>query len=414
MTRNIIQNDDDHEVVLDISSLSERASNKLRRRRSFASQRRQRFIEKTWVVAMAAPPLDIKPLKRAIGLDSDQVIAKRQEEKDGETITTVDDSNSNSSYAAVATPSCNVTLLIPWIEDSRERKKLYGSDSIRWDDGSLGRWQQTAFIRQWAREKLNIEDEITDGLRIRFYPAHQANNDDKNCNDDFFYDACPVSLDVLQKLKEEEEDNASSYDDSSSDEDEIITTRVKIICMDLQGQEKEFMLVDDKLIQSTTAATENISISNKPESRMNMYLHEKATKNSGGGTNVPTVVDSSRSTAQSLSIVPPESDVSCISMNDDSPISKAGIKLQPSPVQVEILHPYQHDSSGRNHNRARTSPAYLFSSSQPLAIPSRRFRASYNILLLLQMAAWNVSILFGLFALWFVLIDERYLVLLVS
>ena len=63
----------------------------------------------------------------------------------------------------------SVALVIPWLESSTEREKLYGSTN-KFSDGLKGMEQQESWIKQYAKERCNMESEANE-LKYIWYPA---------------------------------------------------------------------------------------------------------------------------------------------------------------------------------------------------------------------------------------------------
>ena len=63
----------------------------------------------------------------------------------------------------------SVALVIPWLESSTEREKLYGTTN-QFSNGPRGMKQQELWIKQYAKERCNMEREAND-LKYIWYPA---------------------------------------------------------------------------------------------------------------------------------------------------------------------------------------------------------------------------------------------------
>lgn len=63
----------------------------------------------------------------------------------------------------------SVALVIPWLESSTEREKLYGSTN-KFSDGHKGMEQQESWIKQYAKDRCNMELEANE-LKYIWYPA---------------------------------------------------------------------------------------------------------------------------------------------------------------------------------------------------------------------------------------------------
>lgn len=63
----------------------------------------------------------------------------------------------------------SVALVIPWLESSTEREKLYGSTN-KFSNGHKGMEQQELWIKQYAKERCNMESEANE-LKYIWYPA---------------------------------------------------------------------------------------------------------------------------------------------------------------------------------------------------------------------------------------------------
>jgi digalactosyldiacylglycerol synthase len=78
-------------------------------------------------------------------------------------------------YCARIFTESKVTLVIPWLTRREDREKLFGPkncDNCPFDDASEGgQEQQTKYIRHFAKERCNFEDEEVKRLRILFYDA---------------------------------------------------------------------------------------------------------------------------------------------------------------------------------------------------------------------------------------------------
>ena len=63
----------------------------------------------------------------------------------------------------------SVALVIPWLESSEEREKLYGAAN-KFSDGPQGMKEQELWIKQYAKERCNMEVEANE-LKYIWYPA---------------------------------------------------------------------------------------------------------------------------------------------------------------------------------------------------------------------------------------------------
>lgn len=63
----------------------------------------------------------------------------------------------------------SVALVIPWLESSEEREKLYGSAN-KFSDGPQGMKEQELWIKQYAKERCDMEIESNE-LKYIWYPA---------------------------------------------------------------------------------------------------------------------------------------------------------------------------------------------------------------------------------------------------
>lgn len=63
----------------------------------------------------------------------------------------------------------SVALVIPWLESSTEREKLYGSTN-KFSNGHEGMEQQESWIKQYAKERCNMELEANE-LKYIWYPS---------------------------------------------------------------------------------------------------------------------------------------------------------------------------------------------------------------------------------------------------
>ena len=63
----------------------------------------------------------------------------------------------------------SVALVIPWLESSEEREKLYGAAN-KFSDGPEGMKEQESWIKQYAKERCNMETEANE-LKYIWYPS---------------------------------------------------------------------------------------------------------------------------------------------------------------------------------------------------------------------------------------------------
>jgi hypothetical protein len=82
----------------------------------------------------------------------------------------------NKDEAAVTTDGLgnrrhqgSVALVIPWLESSSEREKLYGANN-KFSNGAQGMKEQETWIKQYAKERCNMELEANE-LKYIWYPA---------------------------------------------------------------------------------------------------------------------------------------------------------------------------------------------------------------------------------------------------
>ena len=214
--------------------------------------------QSVWVVAVAAPPLHLLPLSKALSLI-----------RSSANINIHQTMNQSSS-------SQRVTLLLPWVEDRNERSLLYG-ESTRFNDGALGREQQTEYIRRWSVENSGLpKDMVNRHLRIRFYPAKYAlpsRNMKSICKFLPKATTLPVSYEVLQKLKEEDGD------------DIVFDNDIKLLCVDFQGQEKMYLLRDvlrTSTVNETVEKTSSVSVQSKAATASLMETQPSESKDDDG------------------------------------------------------------------------------------------------------------------------------------
>jgi len=109
------------------------------------------------VVTTAALPwrtgTAVNPLLRALYLVRFQREHQRVDDADG------GETNSKGSVA----------LVIPWLESSEERNKLYGATN-KFSDGPQGMKEQEQWIKQYAKERCDMEVEANE-LKYIWYPA---------------------------------------------------------------------------------------------------------------------------------------------------------------------------------------------------------------------------------------------------
>ena len=208
------------------------------------------FVHRTkiWITTVAAPPLQIYPIIRALYLIRWQL----QCDKECKSLPPSPSNESKQNHPHALTK--RVTILIPWIEDSNDRARIYRNHAshVTFDGGAIGRKQQIEYIKNWAIKETNMVEEV-DWLKIRFYPARYDMNtfirhlrwvQEREAKDLVilrassrmnYLPSCsgdasrlPVSLDVLRALTKE--DNFDS-DDS-----------VRIIHIDIEGNEVGYSL----------------------------------------------------------------------------------------------------------------------------------------------------------------------------
>lgn len=209
------------------------------------------FVERTkiWITTVAAPPVQIFPIIRALYLIRWQL----QCEKEVNSVCSSPGSKSVRSRRYISRKK-PVTILIPWVEDSNDRARIYGNHlpSVSFDSGATGRKQQIEYIKKWAITETSMTEEVN-WLKIRFYPAQYDMNtfvrhlrwvQEREAKDLVilrassrmnYLPSCsgdasrlPVSLDVLHALTRE--DNVDSGDN------------VRIIHIDIEGNEVGYSL----------------------------------------------------------------------------------------------------------------------------------------------------------------------------
>ena len=106
-----------------------------------------------WITTVAAPPLQVYPILRALHLIRWQLQQKKK--------------NKN----VMQNPKKRVTIIIPWVDKVEDRELIYGDYvKVIFDDGATGRKQQASYIREWVAKETDMAEEVK-YLRIRFYPA---------------------------------------------------------------------------------------------------------------------------------------------------------------------------------------------------------------------------------------------------